>query len=160
MICVPSLHMDSQHLSQNSKQPELIQPENLLPRLRWEKLFAFLPPWPELPAKIGRKPTDRQCLLKACIYQRLKRMRFLRELHTHLLENPPITATLGFDPYQAPPSLERFSAFLSDTPHSFLQQTRIELTQTLISIGVIMLPARLSFSNHARTNFFSLPTGS
>jgi hypothetical protein len=64
-------------------------------------------------------------------------MRFLRELHTHLLENPPIMAALGFDPYQPPPSLERFSAFLSDTPHSLLQQIRIELTQTLISIGVI-----------------------
>lgn len=129
--------MNSEHLSQNSQQHELIQPEHLPPRLRWEKLFAFLPPWPEAPAKIGRKLTDRQCLLKACIYQRLSRMRFLRELHTHLLENPPITAALGFDPYQQPPSLERFSAFLSDSPHTFLQQIRIELTRTLISLGVI-----------------------
>ena len=39
-------------------------------------------------------------------------MRFLRDLHTHLLENPAIATALGFDPYQRPPSLERFSAFL------------------------------------------------
>jgi len=129
--------MDSSHLSQNSQQLELIQPELLPTRLRWEKIFAFLPSWPEPPAKTGRKPTDRQCLLKACIYQRLNRMRFLRELHTHLLENPPIMAALGFDPYQLPPSLERFSAFLSDSRHNSLQHIRIELTRTLINLGVI-----------------------
>jgi hypothetical protein len=132
-----SFPMNSEHLSQNFEQPELIEPEQLPPRLRWEKLFAFLPPWPEPPAQTGRTPTDRQSLLKACIYQRLSRMRFLRELHTHLMENPPITAALGFDPYQTPPSLERFSAFLSDTPHVLLQQIRVKLTQTLINSAVI-----------------------
>ena len=47
------------------QQPELIQPEHLSPRLRWEKLFAFLPPWPELPAQYGRKPYEWSALLKA-----------------------------------------------------------------------------------------------
>jgi len=119
------------------KQPELIQPEHLAPRLQWRKLFQFLPAWPREPAKTGRKPTSRDSLLKACIYQRLSRKRFLRDLHTHLMDNPPIMAALGFNPYQKPPSLERFSSFLSDSPHHILQNIRIELTQTLIDLGVI-----------------------
>ncbi len=102
-----------------SDQLELLQPEHLSPRLRWEKLFAFLPPWPQsASSQEGRKPYDRSALLKALIYQRLTRRRFLQDLHRHLLENPPILAALSFDPYQLPPSLERFSSFLADTPMS------------------------------------------
>ena len=119
------------------KQPELIQPEHFPSRLRWEKLFQFLPPWPQPTTRIGRRPVDRHSMLKACIYQRLTRRRFLRDLHTHLMENPPITATLGFNPYQPPPSLERFSAFVCDCPHQLLQQIRINLTRALIQLGVI-----------------------
>lgn len=119
------------------KQPELIQPEHFPSRLRWEKLFQFLPPWPQSATRIGRRPVDRHSMLKACIYQRLTRRRFLRDLHTHLMENPPIAATLGFNPYQPPPSLERFSAFVCDCPHQLLQQIRINLTRALIQLGVI-----------------------
>ena len=119
------------------KQPELIQPEHLSPRLRWEKLFQFLPVWPQPAARTGRRPVDRLSLLKALIYQRLRRMKFLRDLHTLLGNNPPIAAAVGFNPYQAPPSLERFSAFLSDCPHHLLQLIRIQLTGTLIQEGVI-----------------------
>ena len=119
------------------KQPELIQPEHLPPRLRWEKLFQFLPPWPQPAARTGRRPVDRHSILKACIYQRLTRKRFLRDLHTHLMENPPIAAALGFNPYQPPPSLERFSAFVCDCPHQLLQQIRINLTRALIQLEVI-----------------------
>ena len=119
------------------KQPELIQPEHLSPRLRWEKLFEFLPPWPSAEPKKGRRPVNRQALLKACIYQRLTRRRFLRDTHLLLMENPPIVAALGFNPYSEPPSLERFSAFLSDTPNELLQHIRIELNRQLFSLGVI-----------------------
>lgn len=119
------------------KQPELIQPEHLPPRLRWEQLFQFLPPWPQPAARTGRRPVDRHSMLKACIYQRLTRKRFLRDLHTHLMENPPIAAALGFNSYQPPPSLERFSAFVCDCPHQLLQQIRIDLTRALIQLGVI-----------------------
>lgn len=119
------------------KQPELIQPEHLPPRLRWEKLFQFLPPWPQPAARTGRRPVDRLSLLKALIYQRLRRMRFLRDLHTLLGDNPPIMAALGFDPYQSPPSLERFSAFLCDCPSPVLQLIRVQLTGILIQEGVI-----------------------
>ncbi|MBU4212321.1 MAG: transposase [Verrucomicrobia bacterium] len=119
------------------KQPELIQPEHLPPRLRWEKLFQFLPQWPQPAARTGRRPVNRHNMLKACVYQRLTRKRFLRDLHTHLMENPPIAAALGFNPYQPPPSLERFSAFVCDCPHQSLQQICIDLTRALIQLGVI-----------------------
>ena len=117
--------------------PELLQPEHLSPRLRWEKLFQFLPPWPQPAARTGRCPVNRLNLLKALIYQRLRRMRFLRDLHAELAEIPPILAALGFNPYQPPPSIERFSAFLADAPHALLQQIRGQLTRALIQKGVI-----------------------
>jgi len=119
------------------KQPELIQPEHLPSRLRWEKLFQFLPPWQQPAARTGRRAIDRRCILNALIFQRLTRKRFLRDLHTHLMDNPPIMAALGFNPYQRPPSLERFSAFLSDCPHPLLEQIRINLTRTLMQLNVI-----------------------
>ena len=120
------------------KQPELIQPEHLSARLRWEKLFQFLPAtWPQPAARTGRRPVNRLNLLKALIYQRLRRIPFLRDLHTQLGDNPPITAALGFNPYQGPPSLERFSAFLCDCPHPVLQLIRVQLTGMLIQEGVL-----------------------
>ena len=121
-------------------QPELLRPEHLAPRLRWEMLFEFLPPWPQAPAQQGRKPCARSALLKAAIYQRLTRCRFLQDLRRHLLESPALVSALGFDPYQPPPSLERFSSFLSDTPHDVLEKVRIQLTQNLLQSGA--LPAR------------------
>jgi len=119
-------------------QLELIQPEQLPPRLRWEKLFQFLPAWPQsADPQFGRKPYDRQALLKAALYQRLTRRRFLQDLYRHLLESPPIMAALGFDPYQRPPSVERFSSFLADTPHTPFQTIRTHLVQQLLDLGVI-----------------------
>lgn len=120
-------------------QIELIQPEQLPVRLRWEKLFQFLPPWPETPRKegCGRNPVDRNSMLKALILQRLTRTRFLSDLHAKLIEQPPISAACGFNPYLDPPSLERFSAFLSDTDHTKLEKTRNQLTKGLIANGVI-----------------------
>ncbi|HUU28645.1 MAG TPA: transposase [archaeon] len=121
-------------------QLELIQPEQLPARLRWEKLFHFLPPWPpECPRKQGRgrKPVDRNSMLKALILQRLTRTRFLSDLHAKLFEQPSILAACGFNPYLDPPSLERFSAFMADTEHKLLEQTRNQLTKTLIANGVI-----------------------
>lgn len=118
-------------------QLELIQPEYLPSRLKWERLFQFLPPWPQASNTRGRTPVDRNALLKALILQRLTRIRFLRDLHTILLESPPILAACGFNPYQKPPSLERFSAFLADTDHSYLEQVRNQLTQSLLLPGAI-----------------------
>ena len=119
------------------KQPELIQPEHLSPRLRWQTLFQFLPPWPEPVAKTGRKPLSRDGLLRGCIYQRLTRRRFIRDVCTALGDSPPLMAALGFDPYARPPSVERFSAFLSDTPHASFERIRIELTRQLLDLDVL-----------------------
>ena len=86
-----------------SDQPELLQPEHLPPRVKWEKLFSFLPlPADPQPKGRGRPPTPPSVVLKALIYQRLARLQFLRQLHTQLLENPSIWAALGADPYRKP----------------------------------------------------------
>jgi Transposase DDE domain len=119
-----------------NSQPELLQPEHLSPRLRWEKLFAYLPSWPEPPSSQGRKPYQRDALLRSLIYQRLTRRRFLQDLRRQLLESPPLLAALGFNAYEPPPSLERFSSFLADTPNTGFQNIRIQLAQNLIKAGV------------------------
>ncbi len=46
-------------------------------------------------------------------------------------------AALGFDPYQPPPPLERFSAFLGDTPHDLFEWLRLDLTVQLLDAGVM-----------------------
>lgn len=118
-------------------QPELIKPEHLIPRLKWEQLFSFLPEWPEKTAGRGRKPVDRNALMKAHIYQRLTRLRFLSQLCARLQESPQIMAALGFDPYLPPPSLERFSSFLADTEYASFLWIFISLVQELIDQEVI-----------------------
>ena len=50
---------------------------------------------------------------------------------------PPLMAALGFDPYGKYPGVERFSAFLSDTPNECFQHVRIELTRVLLGLGVL-----------------------
>jgi hypothetical protein len=67
----------------------------------------------------------------------LSRTRFLRDLHTDLSNNPALSAAIGFDPYQRPPSLERFSAFMADCPHELLATIRSELVGELLQAGVI-----------------------
>jgi hypothetical protein len=119
-------------------QPELLQPEHLPSRLHWEQLFRFLPGWPEQRAhRHGRNPVSRSSILKGLVLQRLLRLRFLRSLHSLLLDHPPVLAACGFDPYQAPPSLERFSAFLADTPPEQLAALRISLVKDLINDKII-----------------------
>jgi hypothetical protein len=119
-------------------QPELLEPEHIPSRLRWGKLFALLPAWPEARERVaGRKPVNRLSLVKALVYQRLSGVRFLRDLRTRLLEQPPLLAAMGFDAYREPPSLERFSAFLGDCPHPALQALRVALVGELLQAGVI-----------------------
>jgi len=119
-------------------QPELINPELLPPRLRWQELFALLPPWPEQTyVKRGRNPLNRNALLKACIYQRLTGRRFLTDLCMHLEESPYILAAVGFDQYKPAPSVERFSSFLSDTEYTHFLWIFIDLVQQLFDEGAI-----------------------
>jgi len=120
------------------QQPELIDPEHLPPRLRWERLFRLLPLPPDpQPTGPGRPGTPPSGLLKGLIYQRLTRLRFLRQLHTQLLENPSLCAAIGQDAYRSPPSLERFSAYLADTPNDELQTIRRQLVADLVRLKVI-----------------------
>jgi len=122
----------------SDQQPELIKPEHLPTRLRWKKLFSFLPLPPDpQPSGRGRPPVPPSVLLKGLIYQRLSRLRFLRQLHTQLLENRGICTALGMSAYQEPPSLERFSAYLSDTANFDLQHIRRGLVFDLISLEVV-----------------------
>lgn len=117
-------------------QPELIQPEQLPARLQWQKLFDFLPAREEARrAGRGRPAVPFLVLLKGLIYQRLQRLRFLRQLHTQLIDRADLRAALGWDPYRRPPSLERFSAFLSDTPNAELQSIRLHLVRDLLDLG-------------------------
>jgi len=134
------------HKMVDRDQPELIEPEQLIPRLRWEQLFGFLPQWPESGAVRGRKPVDRNALLKACIYQRLTRLQFLTQLCARLGESPPIRAALGFNPYAAPPPLERFSSFLGKTDCEPFLWIAIQLTQELLDEGV-MTAAHVGFDS-------------
>jgi len=120
-----------------SRQPELIKPEHLVPRLRWEQLFAFLPPWPEEASGRGRRPVSRDALLRACIYQRLGRRRFLTDLRDHLAESPPMMAAVGFNPYQGPPPVERFSSFLDNTASEPFRVVFMMLVRDLLDAGVI-----------------------
>jgi hypothetical protein len=85
----------------------------------------------------GRPPFDRVFLLKAFIYKALRGIDTLTDLAFEFCNNPSIYQTLGFDLYKAPPSIERFSQFLRDTPNQFFQNIRIHLVQTLLLEKVI-----------------------
>lgn len=81
---------------------------------------------------------DRNALLRALIYQRLSRIRFMQQLCHQLADSPPLMAEMGFDPYGAPPTLERLSSFLSDPGHHrCLLAIRVELLLQLIAERVV-----------------------
>ena len=115
-------------------QQELIRPEHLPTRNRWRSLFANLPPWPQATRGKGRKPVNRNALLRALVYQRLSRIRFLQQVCNQLADSPPLMAEMGFDPYGSGPTLERLSSFLSDPEHHrCLLAIRLELFLQLIA---------------------------
>src|SRR3972149_9571466 len=75
----------------------------------------------------GRPPFARVLLLKAFIYKALRGIDTLTDLAFEFHNNPSIYKTLGFNLYKTPPSIERFSQFLRETPNHFLQGIRIHL---------------------------------
>jgi hypothetical protein len=128
-------------------QPELLQPKHLPTKNRWSSLFAALPVWPQPPRSRGRKPVDRNALLRTLIYQRLSRVRFLQQVCNQLADNPPLLAEMGFDPYSSWPTLERLSSFLSDPEHHrCLVAIRVELILQLIAERVIS-PAHIGLDS-------------
>jgi len=62
-----------------------------------------------------------------------------------------LMSALGFDPYSNPPGVERFSAFLRDTPHAQFEHIRIGLVRQLLDLGVL---------NSSHVGFDSCPIAS
>lgn len=89
------------------------------------------------PSPGGRPPVCKSALLNALIYKNLKTLSNLSDLVTDLSENPPLAQKCGFDPLKPIPPVERFSAFLRDTPNQKLQALRLRLVSELIAASVI-----------------------
>jgi hypothetical protein len=115
----------------------LFLPEQIPPRVRFEKLFSHLPALTQKTNARGRPPFPRNALLRALIYQRLRGIPSLIELAFELENNPAVQAACGFATFQHPPSRERFSRFLQTTPHQDLEGLRKRLVRTLIEEKII-----------------------
>jgi transposase len=115
----------------------LFLPEEIPPRVRFEKLFSHLPVWTQKTSLRGRPPFAQEALLRALIYQRLRGLPSLTDLAFELENNPAVQAACGFSTFQHPPSLERFSRFLHATPHPDLENLRKSVIRTLIEEKII-----------------------
>ena len=119
------------------EQQKLFHAEHLPARLAYQRLFAhlptFQPPCPQRSPRGGRPLTDRNALLRALIYRALRRLASLSDLVQAFRENPALMEATGFDPLDAPPSVERFSAWLREAPNESLQDIRIQLLHALFS---------------------------
>lgn len=119
-------------------QKLLLRPEQMPPRVRYERLFSHLPLLEESNAKLGRHPISRNALLRALIYKSLRKLPTLSDLVFELENNPAISAALDLSPLRPAPSVERFSSFLRDTPNENLHRIRRSLVAELLSEGVIV----------------------
>jgi len=119
------------------KQLGLLPLETLPPGIKYDLLFKNLPSLSLRESNRGRPPLPREALLKAFIYKAFRGLKTLTDLTFEFQNNPNICQAVGFNPYINPPSIERFSQFLRDTPHSLLQNIRIQLVSTLLNEGVI-----------------------
>lgn len=119
------------------KPPSLFSPEDLPPRIRYEKLFAHLPSLDETPKTRGRPPFSKNAILRALIYRHLRGIPSLGDLAFELENNPAMTEALGFSAFEHPPSKERFSRFLRTTANEDLQNIRLALVRSLIEEKVI-----------------------
>jgi len=120
------------------RQLPLLRGSQLPCVFRYEILFANLPllelessPGP------GRKSFDRNLLLRALIYRGLRQIVSLSDLVVELANNPSLLESLGMDPLQPVPTVQRFSQFLRCTPNAVFQRVRCALLAELISLGVI-----------------------
>lgn len=119
------------------KQAFLFNPEELPPRIRYEKLFKHLPPWEETSKERGRPAFPKDAILRALIYRHLRGLPSLADLAFELENNPMMTEVLGFSAFEHPPSKERFSCFLRTTVNEDLQRTRLGLVSALRNEKVI-----------------------
>lgn len=119
------------------ENPFLFKPQDLPPRIRYEKLFSNLLTFPQDPPTRGRPPFTKESLLKALIYKILRGFPSLSELAFELKNNPVMAETLGFSAWENPPSVERFSHFLRSTSNQDLQAVRLFLVHQLIEEKVV-----------------------
>jgi hypothetical protein len=124
-------------MEERMRQPGLLPPESLPPTVQYESLFQNLPSLVLGESQRGRPPLPKDALFKAFIYKALRRLKTLTDLAFEFHNNPTICQAVGFNPYVRPPSVERFSQFIRNTPHSALQTVRSKLVQTLLQEGVV-----------------------
>jgi len=117
--------------------PLLFNPQDLPPAVKYDLLFQQLPSLSQSVARTGRRPVERQALLKALIYKSLRRLSTLSDLVFEINNNPLLSQALGFNPMAAAPSIERFSCFLRDSPNAMFQKIRQQLIHDLIDAKVI-----------------------
>jgi len=119
------------------KPTSLFNPENIPPRIRYEKLFKHLPPMEETSKERGRLPFPKETILRALIYRHLRGLPSLADLAVELENNPMMAEVLGFSAFARPPSKERFSCFLRTTANRELQLIRLRLVRALRDEKVI-----------------------
>lgn len=124
-------------LEDTMKQLDLLHLETLPPRVKYDFLFEPLPSLALSPKERGRPPFSRDALLKAFVYKALRRLKTLSDLTFEFYNNPIMSQVVGFDPYKAPPSIERFSEFLRGTPHPLLENIRVLLVQQILDEKII-----------------------
>jgi len=119
------------------KPTSLFNPENIPPRIRYEKLFKHLPPMEETSNERGRPSFPKEMILRALIYRHLRGLPSLADLAVELENNPMMAEVLGFSAFARPPSKERFSCFLRTTANRDLQCIRLGLVRALRDEKVI-----------------------
>ena len=118
------------------QQQSLLHGEHIPPRLRYQKLFGYLPEIPHS-YKRGRPRIDPNVLVRCFIYRGLRRLPTLSDLTYALRENPSLSEAVGLDPFAGCPSVERFSSWLRDTSNEALQELRVALIRRLIAASVV-----------------------
>ena len=124
-------------MEDSMRQPGLLPCETLPSAVQYESLFQNLPSLALRQNQRGRPPLPKDALLRAFIYKALRRLKTLTDLAFEFHNNPTVCQVVGFNPYVRPPSVERFSQFIRNTPHSALQEVRSQLVQTLLEEGVV-----------------------
>ena len=116
----------------------LFPTQDFPPRIQYEKIFSLLPSFPDQNEKRrGRPAVSKDSILRSLIYKNLRGLPSLSELVFELKNNPAMADILGFPIWKAPPSIERFSHFLRDTPNENLQHIRLLLVRQLMEEKIL-----------------------
>jgi hypothetical protein len=116
----------------------LFPTQDFPPRIHYEKIFSLLPSFPDQrEKKRGRPAYCKDSILQTLIYKNLRGLPTLSELVFELKNNPAMADILGFPIWKTPPSIERFSHFLRDTPNENLQRIRLLLVRRLIEEKIL-----------------------